>query len=258
MASSPSRTHWAIGLATLVGGLGGSFVAPSMVSLGISTTGNLALLAGGAAIYVGSLMGALLGAAAAAVTSFILARWRGQRIAAIAGSVAGIGTGVVVGFFSENLAGAWVSAFSGNPLEGALVGGAIAGGVAGIAMVALLRVFRNVGARVSREGKLLALLGSILGLLAGMGGASIGATLAQSVVACPNGYYAHPFTPSGCVPGILQGSLLFGLWAGAITGAVGALVTASVLSRLGEALAAGPPNPSSTKEQTAPLPPSML
>lgn len=258
MESGPSRTYWAIALATLVGGLVGSFVAPSMISLGISPEGNLPLLAGGAAIYAGSLMGALLGAAGAAMTAFFVAQKRGPRIAAITGSVAGIAVGVAVGFFSEPLAVAWVHAFSGNPLEGALVAGAIAGGYAGVALVATTRIFWKANPRVIREGGFLALLGSVLGLLAGMGGAGIGATLAQSVVACPNGYYENPFTPSGCVPGILQGSLLFGLWAGAITGALAALVTALVLSRLRIAPRAAPASRAQTEPPSAPSPPAPL
>jgi MFS family permease len=232
METRPTRVHWAVALAALVGGIAGSFVAPSMDSLGVSTEGSLPLLAGGAAIYAASLIGALLGATVGAVTAFAIGRKRRQGVAAIAGSVAGIAIGVAVGYFSEGLAQAWVNAFSGNPLEGALVGGAIAGGFAGVAAAAILRVFRNLGTLVGREGSFTALSGSVLGLLAGMGGASIGATLAQSVSECPNGYYVNPYTPSSCVPGILQGSLLFGLWAGAITGAVGALVAASALSRL--------------------------
>jgi hypothetical protein len=243
MEGGPARVHWAVALAALVGGIAGSFVAPSMDSLGISTEGSLPLLGGVAAIYAASLAGALLGTTTGAATAFAIGRKHHERIAAIAGSVVGIAVGVVAGYYSEGLAQGWVNAFSGTPTEGALVGGAIAGGMAGVAAAATLRVFRNLGGGTRHEGSFAPLLGSVLGLFAGMGGASIGATLAQSVVVCPSGYSANPDVLGGCAPGILQGSLLVGLWAGAITGAIGALVTASVLSRLGGAIA--PTSPAS-------------
>jgi len=241
METRPARVHWAVALAALVGGVTGSFIASSMDSLGISTEGSLPLLGGGAAIYTASLVGALLGATVGSVIAFTIARNGSHRIAAISGSVAGTVSGAVVGYFSEGLAQAWINAFSGNPLEGALVGGAIAGGFAGTAGAASLRTFRSLGARTGRERGFTALLGGLLGLLGGIGGASIGASLAQSVLACPNGYSANPYTPSGCASGILQGSLLLGLWAGAITGAVGAVLTAYALSVLGRGGAARNP-----------------
>jgi hypothetical protein len=233
METRPSRTQWAVALAALVGGVAGSFVAPSMDSLGVSTEGSLPVLAGGAAIYVASLLGALLGATAGASTAFAIGRRRHQAAAATLGSLAGIVVGMVVGYCSEGLAQAWINAFSGNPLEGALVGGAIGGGFAGVAAAAALRVFRSSGAPSSRERTFAALVGTIAGLLTGMGGASIGATLAESVLVCPNGYYTNPSTLPGCVVGILQGALLLGIWAGAVCGAIAALATAFVLSRLG-------------------------
>lgn len=189
-------------------------------------------MAGLAAIYVASAAGALLGTTVGAVTAFVIGRRRHQRVAAIAGSVAGIAIGVVAGYYSDNLAVSWINVFSGNPLEGALAGGAIAGGLAGVAGAIALRTFQNLGAVVRHERKFAALSGSVLGLLAGLGGGAIGATLAQSVIACPNGYFSNPVIPSGCVPGVLQGSLLIGLWAGAATGALAAFLAASVLGRL--------------------------
>ncbi|MGA9839940.1 MAG: hypothetical protein WBE40_02705 [Thermoplasmata archaeon] len=233
MTSRPAGVHWAVALAALVGGVAGSFVALSIAALGPVVNGSLPLLAGGAAIYVGSLLGASLGASIAAITAFAIGRKGNPRLAAISGSFAGIVVGVLVGLLSEGLARSWVNAFSVNPLEGALVGGAIAGGFAGVAAAGMLRIFGNPGSEISREGRFAALLGSVLGVFAGMGGASIGATLAQSVVACPNGYYANSYQPAGCVPGILQGALLIGLWAGAILGALGGFAAAFVLSRLG-------------------------
>jgi hypothetical protein len=232
MATGPTSVHWAVAFAALVGGVVGSFVAASMDSVGLSTEGSLPLLAGDAAIYVAFLMGALLGASVGALTAFAIGRQRRQRIAAVAGSVAGIAAGLITGYLSELLASVWINAFSGNPLEGALVGGAIAGGLAGVAVAAVLRLFPDTGVGNSANGRFAALLGSVAGALAGMGGASVGATLAQSVLVCPNGYSVYPYVSSGCSAGILQGSLLFGIWAGAVTGAVGALVCATVLRRI--------------------------
>jgi MFS family permease len=245
MDARRARVHWAVAFAALVGGVAGSFVAPSMVSLGIRTGGSHPLLGGGAAIYVASVAGALLGVTSGALTAFVIRgrrhflidRRRHQWVAAITGSIAGIAVSVVAGYFSEDLARLWVNAFSANPLEAALVGGAMAGSFAGVAGAATLRTFQSMRTRASRQGKFTALSGSILGLLAGLGGGSIGATLAQSVIACPNGYYSNPSPPSGCVPGVLQGSLLLGLWAGAATGAVAALVTTTLLSRLATTVA---------------------
>jgi hypothetical protein len=241
MGSRPGRAHWAIALAALVGAVAGSFLAASMDTAGISTEGSLPLLAGGPAIFVASLAGALLGAAGGALTAFWIGRASRKGVAAVAGSAAGIAVGAIVGYLSEILARAWITAFSGNPLEGAVVGGAIAGGYAGVAVAAMLRVFGDPDPHGHSDRRFAALLGSLLGLLAGAGGGSIGATLAQSVLVCPNGYYAYPFVPAGCNAGILQGAILFGIWGGAVAGAFGALVAAYVLPRLSRASSAGSP-----------------
>lgn len=241
MDSRAVQVQWAVLLAALVGGVSASFVAPSMVSLGIWTGGNRAILAGEAAIYVSSLTGAVLGTAVGAVTAIVVCRTRPAWVGSLGGSVAGIGIGVVVGYFSENIALAWFDAFSSNPLEAALVGGAIAGGFAGIAAAVALRALAKMGAAVVLDGKFAALTGSILGLLAGLGGGSIGATLVDSLLACPNGFFTNPYTTSGCVPGLLQGSLLVGLWAGAATGAIAAVGASSLLRRLQLGVAAPVP-----------------
>ena len=216
----------------MVGGVAGSFVAPSVDILGVSTEGSAPLLAGAAAIYVASALGALLGAGTAAIVAFGIGRTGRPRTAAISGSVTGTVAAVAAGYLSGNLAQSWVNAFSGNPLAGALVGGVIAGSAAGVAAASAHRIFRGPGALAGREEAFVAVWGSVLGLFAGMGGASIGATLAQSARACPNGFYANPSNPFGCVPGILQGSLLIGIWSGALMGAVGALATALLLALL--------------------------
>jgi hypothetical protein len=216
-----------------------------MDSLGVSTEGSYPLLAGGPAIYVASVGGALLGALAGAVVAFAMGRRRRQRIAAIAGSSAGIIVAAIAGYFSENLAQAWVNAFSGNPLEGALVGGAIAGSCAGVAAAGVLSVFQDGGTPTRRTTPYAGLVGAVLGLLAGAGGGSIGGSLAQSALVCPNGYYAIPYRAVGCDAGILQGSLLFGMWAGAVFGAIGALVAALVISRLPETMTPSDPSGSS-------------
>jgi hypothetical protein len=109
---------------------------------------------------------------------------------------------------------------------------AIAGAFAGAAGAAALRVLRNDGAPRRAELQFSALLGSILGLFSGLGGGVAGGTLAESVLVCPNGYFANPFTPSGCAAGILPGAPLFGMWTGAVAGAIVAILTVFALSRL--------------------------
>jgi hypothetical protein len=231
----PARVHWAVAFAALVGGLAGSFVARSMDRLGISTERSFPLLAGEAAIYVASLLGALLGATVGALTAFGIGRSKNPAMAAVAGSVAGILMGVVVGYFSEYLAQTWVNAFSGNPLEGALAGGLIAGGFAGAVAAAMYRLSRKPPGLAGREEAFVAAYGSVLVLFAGMGGASMGATLAQSVLPCPDGYFTNPDFLPGCASGILEGSLLLGIWGGAIAGAVGAPAASLVLAYRGGA-----------------------
>jgi hypothetical protein len=69
MAPTPSRASWAIALATLVGGIGGTFLAGSGPALGITIEGRYPLLGGSAAIYAGFALAAVLCPAAAAVVA---------------------------------------------------------------------------------------------------------------------------------------------------------------------------------------------
>jgi hypothetical protein len=216
-------------MAALVGTVGGSFLAASVA---IYTVGPAPLLAGGASIFVGSLLGALVGAAGGALPAFVLGRAGWPRGGAFLGAIVGIGTGGAMGFLSEGTAQAWVNAFSGNALAGALVGGGIAGALVGIAVASSLRVLRRSGTPVKRAVQFAGLVGSLAGAFAGIGGAGIGASLAQAASVCPNGYFGNPYTPSGCVPGLLQGALLIGIWIGALMGAIGAMATAEVLGLL--------------------------
>lgn len=227
-----TRIHWAVAIAALVGAVGGSYVAPSMDSLGLSTTGNTPLLAGAAAIYLASMLGAALGAAAGAVFAFAIVRVASARVAALVGSVVGLAVSALAGYFSGELSVAWVNSFAGNPLMAALAGGILAGGYAGVATAAALRLqpagMESLGRRIGFSG----LGGGLFGLLAGAGGGSIGVTLAQSITPCPNGYYIVPRQFARCAPGLLQGSLLVGMWAGAVTGAILAIVAAWLMARL--------------------------
>jgi hypothetical protein len=229
----PTRLHWAVGLAALVGGEAGAFLAASLNTLALSTEGSRPLLAGGAAIYVGSLLGAVVGAAIAALVAFGVGRAGYEVTAAIGGSLTGLLGAGLVGYYSEPLAQAWINAFSGDPLAGALAGGAIAAGFAGVGAVAVLRALSPPASPGRRRASFAALIGSVAGFLVGIGGASIGSTLAESVSPCPNGYYGNPFTPGPCVPGLLQGSLLVGMWVGAVVGAATAVLASVVLARLG-------------------------
>lgn len=240
MEGSPLRLHWAVALASLVGGSAGSFVVASVETLGPPVTGNLPLLGGIDAIFVASLLGALVGMSSAALVAYRVGRTGREGLAAVVGSASGILAGVVIGFVSESVAVRWVDAFSTKPLAAALVGGAFAGGFAGVAVAASLWALWGRGLRVLGTEIFAALVGGALGMLAGMGGANIGATLAQSATACANGYYANPGTGGACVPGLLQGALLVGIWVGAVAGTLAALATARVLTL------ARPPNTEAT------------
>lgn len=226
-----SRGHWSIALAAFVGSVAGGFVAPSMDSLGLSTEGGTPLLAGGAAIFVASLLGAVLGAVVGAVVAFVWVRARRPGVGAVVGSVLGIVAGVLSGYFSERFAQSWVNALSANPQEAAFLGGVLAGLLGGGTGAVLASAAARSVPSFGRPRAFAALLGALLGLLSGVGGGSIGATLAQSATACPNGYYyANPSPPSGCAPGLLQGALLLGMWGGALAGAISAVAVFAVLS----------------------------
>lgn len=138
----PSQAWWAVGLAALVGGVAGSFVAAWMDSLGVSTEGSHPVLGGAAALYAAFPSGAVLGMSCAAVVAFIVGRRGLPSLAAVLGSVTGIGAGAVAGYFSENLTEAWINWFGGNPFEGGLAGGIIAGALAGVATASIIRTLR--------------------------------------------------------------------------------------------------------------------
>ena len=225
----PARVHWAVALAALVGAVGGSFLA---ASIAIYSYGSQPILAGEGAIYLGSAVGAAVGAAAAALPAFVLGRSGWPQAGALLGAVVGVGAGGAMGLVSEGWAQGWVTAFASNALAGALVGAGIAGALAGVTAAAFLRILRRSGTPVKRLVQFAGLIGSVAGLFAGIGGASVGVTLAQAATVCPNGYYTNPYTPSGCVPGVLAGSLLVGIWVGALMGAIGAMVTAEILGLL--------------------------
>ena len=227
-----SRGRWSIALAAFVGSAAGGFVAPSMDSLGVSTEGATPLLAGGAAIFTASLLGAVLGAVAGALVAFVVVRAGRPRTGAITGSVFGILAGVLAGYFSEALAEAWVNAFSGNPLGAALIGGLLAGLLGGGTGAVIAHVSVRSVPSFGRPRTFAALLGGLFGLLSGIGGGGIGATLAQSASFCPNGYYANPspLPYGGCVPGLLPGALVLGMWGGAVAGVLSGVAVFTFLS----------------------------
>ena len=232
MDPQPSRGVWAVSLAALVGGVGGSFLAGSMDSLGLTTGGQYPLLAGDAELYTAFALGALLGPGVAAVAAYVLARAGHVIVAAVGGSMLGLLAGGLVGAFAENAAVWWTSEFSSNPYEGAAVGALIAGAAGGLAIVSVFRAGRPAGSPAPSL-RFAGLLGSIAGLLAGVGGGGVGFSLAESTKVCPNGYSGYPAAPPpNCFAGVGQGSLILGVWFGAAAGALGALATAWVLSRV--------------------------
>lgn len=217
-------------LATWVGGVAGSFVAPSMDSLGISTEGSHPLLGGSAAIYVAFVLGGMLGSAAAAFVAYGAGRHGHERRATLLGGLAGIALAALAGYFSENVAEGWANAFFQLPFTAALVAGAIAGSFAGGAAAAVVRVYRPSGPPFSKERRFATLVGSLFGLWAGFGGGVLGAYL--SFAKCPYNVSAGVFgtvvTP-GC--DFTQGSVAIGAWAGGAAGALSALLVAAVLLR---------------------------
>lgn len=234
MVGGPTRLHWAIALASLVGGIGGSFLAASIYSLGGSAIygGGPLLLAGTAALYVCFSVGAVLGASGGAIVAFVVGRGGRARLGAFAGSLGGILLGALVGVEAETIAQSWVNSFSGSPSLGALVGALIAGLVAGVSAGGVTRFFADPRVPTTRGGTFAALLGAVLGMLGGLGGGVAGGYLAEAPLSCPNGYYANPFIPLGCSAGVTQEFLILGLWAGAIVGAASALATHRVLRSL--------------------------
>lgn len=230
MDRGPSRTSWAVGLAALVGGVGGSFLAGLSGMFGTTVPTNHPLLGGSAAIYTGFALGAVLAPAVAAAIAYLVARLLPASAAATAGAVAGIVTGSVVSIYAEQAARWWVSEFGANPFVGAVAGALVAGVAAGGAIVAAVQA----GARGTRGIPLrfAGLIGAVAGLMAGVGGAGVGFTLAESESVCPNGYSGLPAPPPpNCWSGVGQGSLVLGIWFGAAAGVLGA-VAVTLLFRL--------------------------
>lgn len=147
------------------------------------------------------------------MVAYLVGRSGQERTAAIDGSIGGLLVAAMAGYYSEEVAVYWVDAFSAHALLGGLVSGALAGLLGGVLMACLLRLWGGPERPAPPNYRFTALIGCIGGILAGMGGASIGSALALSTVACPT---------SGCVPGLLQGSLLFGMWVGGVAGSVSA------------------------------------
>lgn len=225
MARSPSPLHWSVGLAALVGAVAGSFLG-SVVP--IYAPAAHPLLGGDAAIYVGTLLGAIAGAAAGSIVAFVLARLGRPALGAVVGSLAGLAAGAASGAFAEPAAADWVRAFSGDPLAAAFFGGAIGGTFVGIAAGVGVLVFQRQGTPVKEVVRFGGMVGALGGVLAGLGGGSIGATLAQSTTYCPNAAY----NGAACPPGLLQGAILLGVWGGGLLGAIAGLLTAEVLTFL--------------------------
>lgn len=227
MVPGPTRRVWAVAFAALLGGVAGGFLG---ASVSLYSYGSQPIDGGDVAIFVGSLLGALVGAGVAAVVAYGLARAGWPGVGAVAGAMVGAGVGGALGLFAENFASDWISAYGSNPLVGALVGGGVAGAVFGVAAGAVVCAARPPGAKIKRVVQFAGLAGSVVGLFAGIGGGSVGASLAEAASVCPNGYFGFPRVVSGCDAGVLQGSLLFGMWIGAVVGAIAALATAEILT----------------------------
>lgn len=227
------RLRWAAGTAALVGAAGGSVLAVSLRSLGLTPTGAAPLLAGDAAAFVDAVLGAAVGAFVAALVTLVVGWNGGETAAGVIGALAGLVGAAVVAEAGPSIAQVWTDAFSSNPLAAGLVGGALAGALAGAAVGSILRPLAPAQGPEPQPRKLAALMGSVAGLLSGLGGGSLGSSLAQSVRVCPNGYYGNPPVPPGqCSVGISPSAVLVGGWAGAVVGALLAAGVAALLAFL--------------------------
>ncbi len=240
MNGTPRRIHWAVGLAAWVGGAAGSIVAPSMDSLGLSTEGSSPLLGGAAAIYVAFVLGGVAGAAGGALVAYGAGRGGHERRAAVAGAGAGILVAALAGYVSENVAQWWATAFFQAPLTAGLYGGILAGLVAGVASATILRAMRSEGPARGHERRFAALVGSLMGLWSGFGGAILGVYLAMAqcpAFAAGGTTYGGPAVLAGC--GFEQGAVAFGAWAGGAAGAASALLAATILPLLSRSVGPG-------------------
>lgn len=225
VARNPVRLRWAAALAALAGGLGGPFFVYWPATFNLASSGEAPLLAGDAATAAQVGLALVVGAVVAGVATLLIGKNGHEALAGVVGVVASV---VALGFVAEAaapLAQDWVNWFAARPGWGALVGGAIAGGLAGSACGAMLAA-RPAPTAGERPTAFSAVVGSVGGLLAGAGGGQIGLDFALMTTVCPNGYYSNPMVPAGeCPVGIGVTGLLVGAWAGAIAGAaLGGLV----------------------------------
>ncbi len=240
MAGPVSRRVWAVTLAAWVGGVVGSFVAPSMISLGLSVGSSSPLLGGAAAIYVAFVLGALVGAAGGSCVAYVASRQGHATFAAFLGAAIGIALAGVAGYFSERVADWWASTFFQAPLSAGLFGGVLAGIAAGIAGALVLRPLRPPGPPRPKERRFATLVGSLLGLFAGYGGGSLGGYLALAHCPFANGGGSGPVLFTGC--DFTQGAAALGAWAGAAAAALAAFATATILSGAASRAARDRPN----------------
>ncbi len=237
MNRGSGRLRWSVALAAFVGGVGGSFLAGVLYSIGatpfdLASIGARPVLAGEAALFVDFALGTPAGVSVGALVAFVVGRGGWERTGAVIGSVFGLIAAASVALAAPWIAVAWIDGFSSDPLEAAVVGGAIAGVFAGGIAAALQRTPRVVDPGARRPTALAAIVGSIAGLLAGVLGGGLGAMFAQSTSVCPNGYYVNPNTGAACPPGLVPGALIYGAWAGAVAGALAALAVDAVLAWL--------------------------
>jgi len=233
VARNPVRLRWAAALAALVGAVGGPFFGYWPTVFGLASTGPTPLLAGDAAAAVFLLLAPIVGAVTAGLATVVIGKNGHEALSGFLGILASL---VAVGAVQEAaapLAQDWVSRFAANPSWAAVYGGAIAGGLAGFGLAGLLAVGR-LGVRPEpRGGVFAAVLGSVGGLLAGLGGGSVGYSFAVMASACPNGSFSNPSLPTGqCPVGIALTSFLLGSWVGAGTGAILGLAAFALLRPL--------------------------
>ncbi len=227
MRGGPAPVRWAVLLAALVGGTAGSLLATAVAP---ATYGTTPIDAGGPAVAVAFLLGAIVGAGVAALLAAALGLRGSPRAGAVAGAVVGLGVGGSVGLFAETIVSDWIAAYGGDPLAGALIGAVIAGGLLGVTVGAAVCSLRTPALRIKQLVRFAGLAGSVGGMFAGLAGGSIGGALAQATTVCPNGYFGVPLHSTGCSAGLFEGSWFVGLWIGALVGAMVALATAEVLT----------------------------
>jgi len=233
VAGDRTRLRWAVALAALVGGAGGSFLGLTLWSWGLTPTGPDPILGGDAAFTVNFVLGVVAGTGVGALAAYLVGRSGRERAGALIGSASGLVGAATVVQASPTLAVDWINAFGGNPTEAGVVGGAIAGALAGVAVGAVLLVVTSQLPRTPRLPSFAALLGSVAGLVAGTAGGGLASALAEAASVCPNGPSSFPLQPPGeCSVGVTTEMGVFvGAWAGAVAGAIFAGAVALVLRR---------------------------